>query len=92
MFYQICQEDRVISKHKARRDAFEAVAQDLDHRTLRSVKYQGTVLTTIHEFSRDEVESWLRKLHLRVRAAGARGAGEQRSIRSLKKTATDVPL
>ena len=86
MFYQICQEDQVISKHKGRREAFEAVAQDLDHRTLRSVKYQGSVLTTIHEFSRDEVESGLRKLHLRVRPAGARGTGERRSFRSLKKT------
>ena len=66
MFYQVWEEGQVIGKHNARREAFKAAAQDLNHRRVCSVKYEGTVLKTIHEFSRDEVEDAIRKLQLRA--------------------------
>ena len=89
MFYQVLEEGRVISKSKSRREALEAAAQDLDRRTLRSVGYKGSILRTIHEYSRDEVEEGLRRLQLRLRASP--GASLPRSFRSRAKTATDVP-
>ena len=66
MFYQVSEKGQVIGKHNARREAFKAVAVDLDHRTVSSVKYEGTVLKTIHTFSRGEVEDGLRKFQVRV--------------------------
>jgi hypothetical protein len=62
MFYQVFERDALVSRHKSRRDAYRAVAQNLDARTLRAVKYQHSTLTTVHEFSREEIEEGLRRI------------------------------
>ena len=66
MFYQICEDGKVVGKYKSRRQANAAIAEDLDHRILRCVKYRGTLLTVVREYSKDEIEAALRKTQFAI--------------------------
>jgi hypothetical protein len=61
MFYQVCEDGKVVGKYKSRRQANAAVAEDLDHRTLRCVKYRGTLLTVVRDYTKDVIAEAVRK-------------------------------
>ena len=64
MFYQIREGDKVIGRHKSIRQAYAAAAEDPEHRTIVAVKYQGTVLNVVREYTKEELQEEFRKLSL----------------------------
>ena len=62
MFYQVREGDKVISTHKYIRQACADVAANPATRKIVGVKYQGSVLKVVHEYSQDEFEQKMRRL------------------------------